>query len=157
MESLRTRVMLLLVATSVLAMLRFRSTTHDELLLLQGANKHQMLSAEVGHHMGSDEGYDPEKDCLHVKCKKGGELKRKWGADGEPWHGHTRENIGDTWGTHGALGRGFKGVDNHSPSGRVAPCLGKACKQLHGEKWGADGEPLPGHTRENIGDTWGTH
>jgi hypothetical protein len=81
----------------------------------------------------------------------------KWGADGEPLVGHVPENVGDTWSEYGATGIGFKGVDNHAEATNVAPCLGAKCKQLHGGKWGADGEPLDGHTPENIGDTWGEY
>ena len=92
--------------------------------------------------------------CLGSKCKQlHGE---KWGADGEPLDGHTRENIGDTWGEYGSSGIGYQGVDEHVAA-KLPPCLGSKCKQLHGEKWGADGEPLEGHTRENIGDTWGEY
>jgi hypothetical protein len=78
----------------------------------------------------------------------------KWGDDGEPLVGHVPENVGDKWSEYGATGIGFKGVDNHAEATNIAPCLGSRCKQLHGEKWGADGEPLDGHTRENIGDKW---
>ena len=142
----------------------FRSegpTQHDELLQRVSIGKRQQRQQQMlaGAAHGAGEPYAPgaqaEPDCLHVKCKSGAELKRKWGADGEPLDGK-RENVGDQWGSYGALGKGWKGVDNHvAPA--MAPCLGKACKQLHGEKWGADGEPLDGHVRENIGDQWGSY
>ena len=142
----------------------FRSegpTQHDELLQRVSIGKRQQRQQQMlaGAAHGAGEPYAPgaqaEPDCLHVKCKSGAELKRKWGADGEPLDGK-RENVGDQWGSYGALGKGWKGVDNHvAPA--MAPCLGKACKQLHGEKWGADGEPLDGHVRENIGDHWGSY
>jgi len=103
----------------------------------------------VDNHKGVD-----LPPCLGKKCTQmHGE---KWGADGEPLGGHTAENIGDTWSAYGASGKVWAGVDNHQHV-KLPGCLGEACKRLHGEKWGADGEPLEGHEPENIGDTWSAY
>ena len=91
-----------------------------------------------------------------VVSQSGGDLKKKWGADGEPLDGHVPENVGDVWGEYGASGIGFKGKDNHAEA-KLAPCLGATCKLLHGEKWDQDGEPLDGHVPENVGDKWGAY
>jgi hypothetical protein len=99
---------------------------------------------------GVDNHVDPKLPrCLGAECQQ---LNReKWGADGEPLDGHPPQNVGDTWST----GPSFKGVDNHVQP-KLPTCLGAECQQLNREKWGADGEPLDGHTPENVGDTWST-
>ena len=125
-------------------------TRHDE--LLQRARGRRMQLA--GHGMGADEDYEPEEDCLHVKCKQQhGHVK--WNANGERTDGKQRDNVGDKWSVYGALGKGFQGVDNH-PAPKLPLCLGKTCNQLHGEKWGPDGEPLDGH-QPNVGDDWSAY